>query len=317
MPAADDAANNQKFLIDALAGLSASPKTLPCKYFYDERGCELFRQICEVPEYYVTRVETALLTDIADEAAALMGAGACIIEYGTGSSEKIRILLRALDSPSAFIGVDLAAGALRGVVEIVTRDFPEVIAHAVCADFTQPFEIPDVPVPGRRVVFFPGSSLGNFDHTQSVAFLATATRLAGPGGAMLIGVDLKKDEAILNAAYDDSKGVTAAFNLNLLARLNRECGADFDLTAFRHRAFYNAGPGRIEMHLVSLREQVVSLGGSAITFAEGETIHTENSYKYGVEEFQDLARRAGFDPIRTWTDADNLYGLHYLSVATN
>ncbi|MDA1100319.1 MAG: L-histidine N(alpha)-methyltransferase [Proteobacteria bacterium] len=305
----------ESFLDDALAGLGATPKTLPSKYFYDDRGSELFQRICEVPEYYVTRAETALLGNIAGQAAEMIGDGASIIEYGTGSSEKIAILLAALNRPAAFVAVDISAGVLRGVAERVARDFPDLAVHAVCADFTRPFKLPKMSSPGRRVVFFPGSSLGNFDHEQSVDFLANAACIVGPGGGMLIGIDLKKDEAVLNAAYDDAQGVTAAFNLNLLQRLNRECGADFDLDAFRHRAFYNADAGRIEMHLVSLHAQVVALGGQSISFAEGETIHTENSYKYSVPEFQDLARRAGCEPLGAWTDAEGLFSLHYLSVA--
>lgn len=307
--------DRETFLGEALAGLCAMPKTLPSKYFYDEPGCQLFRRICELPEYYVTRAETALLGDIAAQAAEMIGGGASIIEYGIGSSEKASILLAALDRPAAFIGVDIAGGALSAVTETMARDFPDLAVHAVCADFTQPFELPSLAGPGRPVVFFPGSSLGNFDHGQAVAFLANAARVAGPNGGMLIGIDRKKDEAILNAAYNDAQEVTAAFNLNLLRRLNRECGAAFDLEAFRHHAFYSAGPGRIEMHLVSLREQTVYLGGQAVVFAEGETIHTENSYKYSIPEFQELARRAGWAPLRAWSDAANLFSLHYLSVA--
>lgn len=303
------------FLRDALAGLGAMPKTLPSKYFYDARGSELFDRICALPEYYVTRAETALLAEFAGQAAQLIGDNASIIEYGTGSSEKIAILLAALDRPADFVAVDISASVLRGVAETMARDFPGLAVHAVCADFTQPITLPAISGSGRRVVFFPGSTLGNFDHGQAVNFLANAARLVGPGGGMLIGIDVKKDEAILNAAYDDAQGVTAAFNLNLLIRLNRECGADFDLDAFAHRALYNVEPGRIEMHLVSLRAQTVSLGGQRITFTEGETIHTENSYKYSVPEFQDLARRAGCAPLRAWTGAEGLFSLHYLSVA--
>ena len=303
-------------LDEALAGLGAMPKTLPSKYFYDERGSELFQRICELPEYYVTRLETALLGEIAAQAAELIGDHASIIEYGTGSSEKIGILLAALDRPAALVAVDISDSALRHAAERMAHDFPDLDVHAICTDFTQPFKLPTLSGSGRRVVFFPGSSLGNFDHEQSVRFLANAARVVGPGGGMLIGIDMKKDEAILNAAYDDAQGVTAAFNLNILRHLNRVCGAEFDLDAFKHRAFYNAEAGRIEMHLVSLRAQTVTLGGRSIAFAEGETIHTENSYKYSVPEFQDLARRAGCEPVHAWTDAESLYSLHYFSVAS-
>ena len=311
---ADVHPDQESILAEALAGLRATPKTLPCKFFYDKRGSELFQRICELPEYYVTRTETALLGEIAGEAAALIGADATIIEYGTGSSEKISILLRALERPAACVAVDIAEVALRRTTETLARDFPDLAVHAICADFTQPFDLPPMSGAGRRVVFFPGSSLGNFDPEQSVRFIAGAARMAGPGGGMLFGIDLKKDAAILNAAYDDAAGVTAAFNLNLLLRLNRECGADFDLDSFRHRAFYNAEAGRVEMHLVSQKAQTVSLGGQSIAFAEGETIHTENSYKYSAAEFQDLARRAGCEPLRAWRDADGMFSMHYLSV---
>ena len=303
------------FLRDALAGLGTMPKTLPSKYFYDARGSELFDRICELPEYYVTQAELVLLDEFSGQAAALIGDGASIIEYGTGSSEKIAVLLAALDRPAAFVGVDISSVALRRVAETMASNFPDLAVHAVCADFTQPFTLPAMSGQGRRVVFFPGSSLGNFNPEQSVHFIANAARLIGPGGGMLFGIDLKKDAAILNAAYDDAAGVTAEFNLNMLRRLNRECGADFDVDAFSHRAFYNADAGRVEMHLVSRRAQSISLGEQTITFAEDETIHTENSYKYSVPEFQNLARRAGCEAMRSWTDAKSLFSLHYLSVA--
>ena len=314
---ADFRPDREKFLSEALAGLGATPKTLPSKYFYNERGSELFELICELPEYYVTRVETALLDNIANEVAEIIGQGAAIIEYGTGSSEKIRILLTALNRPAAFVGVDISGDALLGVTDAMASNFPDMDVHGVCADFTQSLKLPAMPGTGKRVVFFPGSSLGNFNHAQSVDFLANAATTIGPDGAMLIGIDLKKDAGILNAAYDDAQGVTARFNLNLLARLNRECGADFDLDAFSHSAFYNAGAGRVEMHLVSQRAQTVSLGGQNIAFTKGETIHTENSYKYSVCEFQDLSRRAGLVPLHVWMDADQLFSLHYLHVASH
>ena len=314
---ADFRPDREKFLSDALAGLGATPKTLPSKYFYDDRGSELFELICELPEYYVTRVETKLLGNVADEVADIIGPDAAIIEYGTGSSEKIRILLTALNRPAAFVGVDISGEALSGVTEAMASNFPGMAVHGVCADFTQPLELPALPGSGKRVVFFPGSSLGNFDHQHAVDFLANATTTLGPDGAMLIGIDLKKDVDTLDAAYDDAQGVTARFNLNLLARLNQELSADFDLNAFSHRAFYNADAGRVEMHLVSQRAQTVSLGDQTIAFTKSETIHTENSYKYSVCEFQDLSRRAGLVPLHVWTDADQLFSLHYLHVASH
>lgn len=312
---ADNQPDQQQFMREALAGLSATPKTLPSKYFYDDRGSELFEQICELPEYYVTRVETALLSDIAKEAADIIGANASIIEYGMGSSEKIGILLNALKQPSAIVAVDISGGALQGVTQMLARTFADLTVHVVCADFTQPIELPKLPTQSPKVVFFPGSTIGNFDPQSAEAFMANAARTVGPGGSMMIGVDLKKDTAVLNAAYDDAQGVTAAFNLNLLQRLKCECGADFALDAFHHRAFYNEAAGRIEMHLVSQHAQTVSLGGQLINFAEGETIHTESSYKYSVAEFQALSRRAGFDAVHAWTDEKQLFSVHYLSVA--
>lgn len=314
---ADVRPDSEIFLEEALAGLSVQPKTLPSKYFYDDRGSELFEQICELPEYYVTRVETNLLKDIAADVAQCVGEGAQVIEYGTGSSEKIRILLSALDRPSAFIGVDISAVALQGVTDGLATAFPDLDVHGVCADFTQPFDLPKVDDAGKRVVFFPGSTLGNFNPEPARNFLENAAIMTGPGGGMLIGIDLKKDAEILNAAYDDAQGVTAQFNLNLLTRLNAECGANFDLDAFSHRAFYNADGGRVEMHLMSRCAQTVSLGGQVIPFAQGETIHTENSYKYSVAEFQDLAHRAGFEPLHVWTDANQLFSLHYLFVPSH
>ena len=305
------------FRADVLRGLGEEPKNIPCKYFYDERGSDLFQEICGLPEYYPTRTETALLRDLAPQLGALAGPGCFLIEYGTGSSEKMRIVLDALDDPAAYAAVDISREHLLEATTALAEDLPGLAVHAVCADFTQPFEVPDVGTggPGRRIAFFPGSSLGNFTPEDSVAFLATAARVVGPGGAMLIGIDLKKDEKILNAAYDDVQGVTAAFNVNLLARVNNELGGTFELGAFRHHAFYDAREGRIEMHLVSTRAQTAEVAGRTFAFAEGETIHTENSYKYGVDEFRDLARRAGFTPVKAWTDARDLFSVHYLSVA--
>lgn len=314
---ADISPDGKTFLAEALVGLKAQPKTLPSKYFYDGRGSELFEQICELPEYYVTRVEMALLKDIMGEVAECIGTGAHVIEYGTGSSEKIHILLAALDHPAAFIGVDISGGALQGVADGLAVEFPDLDVQGICADFTQPFDLPKMDGSGKRVVFFPGSTLGNFDPKPAQDFLSNAAQTVGPGGGMLIGIDLKKDTEILNAAYDDAKGVTAQFNLNLLTRLNAECGADFDLDAFSHEAFYNADANRVEMHLVSRCAQTVVLGGQTIAFVEGETIHTENSYKYSVAEFQALARRAGFEPVHAWTDENQMFSLHYLSVGAD
>jgi dimethylhistidine N-methyltransferase len=236
-----------------------------------------------------------------------------MIEYGTGSSEKMRIVLDALRDPAAFIAVDISREHLLQVTEALAADRPDLTVHAVCADFTQPFDLPERAGSGNHVAFFPGSSLGNFTHEWAVDFLAGIAETIGSGGGLLIGIDLKKDKAILEAAYDDAQGVTAAFNMNLLVRLNAEFGSDFDLDSFRHKAMYNDDIGRIEMHLMSLKDQTVTLDGKSFKFAEGETIHTENSYKYGIEEFQALAGRAGFTPVKVWTDADDLFSIHYLT----
>lgn len=303
------------FGAEVLAGLLQPRKTLPPKYFYDERGCALFEAICRLPEYYLTRTETAILRAHAREIARHLERGCTLIEYGSGNSRKTRILIAAA-APCAYVPIDIAAEQLKTSCRTLAHAFPRLTIIAVCADYTRALALPPQvhALRTRRVIYFPGSTIGNFTLGEARRFLANARSLAGPGGGMLIGVDLKKERARLEAAYDDARGVTAAFNLNLLARVNRELGADFDLSAFRHRAFYNAARGRIEMHLVSLREQRVQIAGRVIRLRAGETIHTENSYKYSVREFQALARRAGFAPVACWTDAARLFAVHYLEV---
>ena len=294
------------------------PKSLPCKYFYDERGSDLFQQICELPEYYPTRTETALLKDCAGEIAAAIGPRCRLIEYGTGSSEKMRILLDALELPSAFVSVDISREHLLQTTSALARDHPEMDVQAVCADFTKPFTVPysTKDFEGKAVAFFPGSSLGNFHHHEAVEFLRNTASVVGPGGGLVIGIDLKKDVDILNAAYSDSAGVTAAFNLNLLVRINDELSGNFDVDAFAHHAFYDEEKGRIEMHIVSREKQTVGIGGKEIHFSEGETIQTENSYKYDIAEFQDLARKADFESAQVWTDPGHLFSVHYLEIAS-
>jgi dimethylhistidine N-methyltransferase len=244
-----------------------------------------------------------------------VGTGSLLVEPGGGSCSKVRILLEGL-RPCAYVPMDISREHLRAAAEQVAAEFPWLEVHASCTDFTRAMTLPETtPEPeGPRVAFFPGSSIGNFDPEGAVGFLAAVAELVGPGGFLLIGADRKKDKAILDAAYDDAAGVTAAFNLNLLERMNRELGADFDLSAWRHRAFYDEAQGRIEMHLVSVRAQTVRVAGETFEFAAGETIHTENSYKYGIEEFQALAARAGFDPEAVWTDARGLFAVHLLRV---
>ena len=312
----DLAPDQDEFLQEVLEGLGREPKALPSKYFYDERGSDLFNQICLLPEYYPTRTETSLLRHIAGEVAAVVGPDSCVIEYGTGSSEKMRIVLDALEAPMAFVAVDISREHLLLVTKALAVDRPGLTVHAVCADYSKPFKLPVIEAAtiGRKVAFFPGSSLGNFTPPAARDFLATAAGVVGHGGGMLIGIDLKKDESILNAAYNDAQGVTAAFNLNLLERINTELGGTFDLSQFRHNAFYNSAEGRIEMHLESLTEQIADVDGVAVKFRQGETIHTENSCKYSIAEFQDLARRSGFSPVKVWTDPDDLFSIHFLEV---
>jgi len=300
---------------EVIAGLSRSQKALPPKFFYDERGSELFEAICELPEYYPTRTEIALMRDKADEMAQHLGPRCVLIEYGSGSGRKTRILVEAL-GPAAYVPIDIAARQLADCSAEFARAYPDIAVIAVCADYSRPFALPELDQfrKHRRVIYFPGSTVGNFTVSEALAFLKNACAVARPGGAMLVGVDLKKDPAMLCAAYDDRQGVTAQFNLNLLARINRELGANIDLTGFRHRAFYNAEAGRIEMHLESLQDQRVTIAERTFTFRQGETIHTENSYKYSVAEFQELAQKAGFVAQFCWTDARELFSVHYLTV---
>ncbi|MEQ8196049.1 MAG: L-histidine N(alpha)-methyltransferase [Rhodospirillales bacterium] len=310
----DCAPESGDFLTDVLAGLSRPLKTLPCKYFYNERGSDLFNRICELPEYYPTRTEKALLQDCAPEIAAVIGPQCCLIEYGTGSSDKMRIMLDALDRPAAFVAVDISKEHLLLATAALAKERPDLNVHAVCADYTKPFDVPALESDGggKAVAFFPGSSLGNFDPDQASGFLANAAHVVDAGGGMVIGIDLKKDDEILNAAYNDSAGVTAAFNKNILLRINSELGGSFVLDDFKHHAFYNGDKGRVEMHLISRKDQTVRIAGHEFRFRKGESIHTENSYKYDVREFQSLARGAGFAPVQVWTDREGLFSVHYL-----
>ena len=306
----------KSFRDDVFEGLSRKQKELPCKYFYDDRGSELFNTICDLDEYYPSRTETALLQAHGSEMADLIGPGVCLIEFGCGSLLKTRLLLDALTSPAAFVPIDISADHLMLSAAALAADYPDLEVLPVVADFTRPVQLPDKvrKAKGERVGFFPGSTIGNFDHAGAADFLATVADMVGGGGALLIGVDLKKDEEILVRAYDDAQGVTAAFNRNVLERINRELGGCFDIETFHHRALYNGAESRIEMHLVSTREQTVTVLDRDFTFREGETIHTENSYKYHVEEFSSLAAGTGFRTARTWVDGDGLFSLHYLTL---
>ena len=306
----------KSFRDDVFEGLSREQKELPCKYFYDNRGSELFNTICGLDEYYPTRTETALLQAHGREMADLIGPSVCLIEFGCGSLLKTRLLLDALRSPAAFVPIDISADHLLQSAAALAADYPNLEVLPVVADFTRPVKLPDKArkASENRIGFFPGSTIGNFDHAGAADFLATVADMVGGGGALLIGVDLKKDEDILVRAYDDAQGVTAAFNRNVLERINRELGGCFDIETFRHRALYNGAEGRIEMHLVSEKDQTVTVHDRDFTFTEGETIHTEDSYKYHVEEFSSFAAGAGFRSARTWVDGDGLFSLHYLTL---
>jgi L-histidine Nalpha-methyltransferase len=300
---------------EILAGLTAPQKKISPKYFYDERGSELFDEICGLPEYYPTRTELEIMRRHLGEMAALIGPGASVIEFGAGSNVKVRLLLDGLIEPAAYVAVDISPDYLVRQAEELARDYPDVHIQPVFADFTQPFELPRHPVePRRNLVFFPGSTIGNFTRARAGELLEVMCAEAKSGGALLIGVDLKKDPAIIRAAYNDSQGVTAAFNLNVLARLNRELGTDFRLEDFRHEAVWDEAEGRIEMRLISGRDHVVRVGGRPVRFARGEFIITEYSHKYSLDEFRALARRAGFEPERAWVDEKQLFSVHYMTV---
>jgi dimethylhistidine N-methyltransferase len=299
-----------EFAADVIAGLTAKPKSLPPKYFYDLVGSGLFDRITRLPEYYPTRSELALLQKHAPEMASLLPPGAALIEFGSGSSRKARILLRAAANIEAYVPIDISGDFLREDAAQLRRDFPHLAIHPVAVDFTvmtePPPEIAGLPHAG----FFPGSTIGNFEPHEAAAFLRRAARILGPGAIFIVGVDLAKSPDILYRAYNDAEGVTADFNLNLLARINRELGGNFNLAAFEHHAFYNTDKNRIEMHLASTKRQKVRIGGVTIDFRAGESIHTENSYKYSVESFQALAHGSGWSPLAVW--ADGLFSVHAL-----
>jgi dimethylhistidine N-methyltransferase len=299
------------FLEDVLAGLALSQKSIPPKYFYDERGSKLFEAICELPEYYPTRTEMAIMERAIDEIVRLLGPYTELIEFGSGASVKTRLLIERLE-PSLYVPIDISDSALREACGALVQAFPWLHINGVIADFTQALRLPKfagIPI-RRKAVYFPGSTIGNFTPEAAVEFLRNVREMVGPGGVLLIGVDLKKDKPTLDAAYDDRQGVTAEFNLNLLARINRELAGDFVLERFAHRGFYDPGKGRVEMHLESLSEQTVQVAGRRFEFRRGETIHTEISCKYTIEEFQQLARGARFFAEAVWTDPARLFSVH-------
>jgi L-histidine Nalpha-methyltransferase len=311
----DFAPREEGFRAAALAGLSRHKKAIPCRFLYDTRGSELFEQICDLPEYYVTRAETEILRASAGEISSRIGPRCRLIEFGSGASAKIRLLLAALDRPAAYLPIDISGEMLQGTASDVAADFPSLEVIAVCADYMEPRSLPRLLARGqdRRVGFFPGSTIGNLLPEEALHFLRGCRDLLGAGGAMVIGADLKKDPEILRAAYNDAAGITAEFTLNLLARMNRELGADFNLRRFAHQAVYNAEVGRVEIHVRSLMDQIVTVSGRGFKFARDELLHVEYSYKYTVEEFQRLASRAGFAPSACWTDAESRFSVHYLT----
>ena len=302
-----------ELVTDVLRGLRSSPKRLSPMYFYDERGSQLFEQICAEPEYYITRTETAILAEHARQIAGVIGEDTLLVELGSGASTKTRLLLDQLPGLAAYVPVDISRSHLLAAARRVAEAYPQLDVQPVCADFTQPFSVPNIRREGTRVVvFFPGSTIGNFDAPAAMELLWTMRDTAGPDGALLIGYDLVKEPGVLERAYNDAAGVTAAFNLNMLARLNRELGADFDLAEFRHEAVWVPGASRMEMHLVSLREQEVTVAGESVAFADGEPLVTEHCHKYTPEAFARLAGAAGWQVRDTWTDRQGYFNVQYL-----
>lgn len=314
-----DEDGREAFTRDVVDGLSKASKTLPCKWLYDVRGSALFEDITHLEEYYPTRTELALLADIAPGLGAALPAQSWVIEFGSGSSRKSDLFLNALEAPLGYVPIDVAADFLEAAAEALSGRLPHLQVRPVVGDFTDDIDLPAdlaAEMQGRpRVGFFPGSTIGNFEPAQAASFLARARRMLGDGSYMVVGVDLKKDVNILLDAYDDARGVTADFNLNLLDRINREIGGAFDRSSFVHLARYDEAEGRVEMHLQSTVDQTVRIDGHAFEFAAGETIHTENSYKYGIDDFARVAGGAGWRHARHWTDADDLFSVHLLAAA--
>ena len=300
------------FYRDVIDGLGSVPKTLPCKYFYDAAGSQLFEQICKLEEYYVTRTELKLLRSITAELAMIIGENAAIIEPGAGAGTKIQTLLATLSSPSLYVPMDISEEYLFYSTGIIQEKFPDIEILPVLGDFTQPMQWMGAERFKNRVVFFPGSTIGNFHPEEAANFLRNLKHLVGHKGSIIIGVDRVKSRSRLESAYADAQGVTAEFNKNILRRINNELGADFDLSAFSHRAVFNSVLSRVEMHLVSNYAQIVKISSVQIEFKAGETIHTENSYKYTPETFAELAATAGLVVGRSWTDAEESFGIHYL-----
>ena len=308
----------ERFRADVLDGLRKRQKELPSKYFYDEHGSYLFERVCALEEYYIPRTEASIMQAHIGEMAELIGQQVLLIEYGSGNCQKVRFLLDHLHDPVAYVPIDISREQLRRVTQELSASYPELEILPICADYTSNFELPVAERKRQRVAaFFPGSTIGNFDPIPAKQFLGHIARVCRPGGALLIGVDLKKDTPVLHRAYNDPQGVTAAFNLNLLERINRELGSDFQPDNFEHHAFYNDPESRVEMHLISKRDQTVHLDGEAIPFAQGETIWTESSYKYSLDEFGEMAAAAGWRVASVWTDDKQWFSVQYLVATQN
>jgi dimethylhistidine N-methyltransferase len=316
-PVLDEAPTTESFRTAVLTGLQKTQKRIPSKFLYDERGSALFDRICELDEYYPTRTEMSIMRGSIDAMAEAIGPRTRLVEYGSGSSLKTRILLDHLEDLAAYVPVDISKEHLAAAADALAEDYPAIPVQPVCADYTTAFELPDPPLPAvRTVAYYPGSTIGNFRRDDARAFLERVACTVGEDGGLLIGVDLKKDVDVLKAAYDDSEGITAAFTKNLLRRMNRELDATFDLAAFEHQVVWNADRGCIESHLRSTTAQTVSVAGETVEFEEGETIHTEDSHKYTLDGFAALANKAGFQVSRVWTDDRSYFSVQYCTVGT-
>ena len=310
----DQSLDIQQMYRDVISGLSKDKKELPSKYFYDERGSRLFDRICELDEYYLTRTEIKIMHRYIKEIDETLGNNTMLVEYGSGSSEKIKILLDKASGICVYVPIDISCEHLTKSVATIAQRYKKLEILPVCADYSNKFEIPEPENRvAKKVVYFPGSTIGNFHKHEAISFLKGVHDVVGKGGALLIGVDLKKDVEILNKAYNDAKGVTAEFNLNQLRRFNRELGSNFNLDQFEHNAFFNDQEGRIEMHIVSKADQQVDLNGEIIYFQKGESIWTESSYKYSLDEFSELSLKAGLKVEKVWTDENKLFSIQYLS----
>ena len=303
------------FLSDMLAGLAKTPKSISPKYLYDERGAKLFEDICRTDDYYVTRTEIALLRKIGNELAAMAGPNANLVEFGMGDGQKARMILNMLQEPSGLIGIDICREQLHDRVKRIAREFPSVEVGGICADFFNVDRLPENKNAQRNIGFFPGSTIGNFLPDEQETLMRSMSKTLGAQGGLIIGVDLKKDARRIHAAYDDGQGITAAFTLNLITRINRELNAEIDQSGFKHEAVYNEPQGCIEICLRSLRDQTLSIGAHQFTVRKDEPIHTEKSYKFTIPQFQDFARATGFLPRKSWTDKDQLFSIHWLDVA--